>query len=767
MVKPYAMLTEAYDKTQTEFDTLEAATDMLDKLISKDKDPGARALYDKFVQDLQGVSEDLLENGLSPNSRRTLHRLRSYYNKYITAIQNAVTAKQAQIKQLQTLQAADDSIIPERDILGSGKEASLDRWLEDPNYTYGRVFSPRKDAEQKAKGAAQDAATLRSAIAWANAERSDYLQKKRTYMHPAAATFFNMLEARQFDEAYRTLLRDYPLKGVTGLEYSGADSYAEGGYTDDRQGLPPFAMAWVDPAATSGGGGGGEATKPTTPTPVRGSSPAGGSTTPPAILQQRRRGAVNRQERAEHSSSRSVPSNKKGGKKGGKKKGKNDTEGFKGLASPYVLLATPDIESTELQRKLNSVMRTLGLPTNLDELRNFTFENYQGAPMPLGVATAVATGPNPDLSVAMDQMVARNTAMSSPYAVAPTLGSQIIANMYTSDKVPYFQGIDDMEQVTFDGKHYYDYDISNEYAGRHFLISPQTFADQYADYNAIADPDHLRRGIEESYASIKDALSEYFSGTPITVKNGGKEVPKNPVVYTLEDIIKTRLDYAKKMGPTLMGTINLRYNDDDRASIMNYLLNLAALNDDKVAIQPIKGWNNKGELRLGDNMELSEWGTLNEDNGEFKVTRVPEFFVSGNKNMKGLILKAHGNKYYFISADSIGQSSFSSAVDIIPQIEKLVLQEQEYKKAIEKEIRKNNPGISDADFEQAMAYEYYGSGPYKDIQRQKQNLDTGFMQLISESLLQTIKVPQQDTSKVSYDETEYDDYGNSIEEEEE
>ena len=83
-------------------------------------------------------------------------------------------------------------------------------------------------------------------------------------------------------------------------------------------------------------------------------------------------------------------------------------------------------------------MRTLGLPTNIDELRNFTFENYQGAPMPLGVATAVATGPNPDLSVAMDQMVARNTAMSNPYGVAPTLGSQIIANMYTSDKVPYF-----------------------------------------------------------------------------------------------------------------------------------------------------------------------------------------------------------------------------------------------------------------------------------------------------------------------------------------
>ena len=760
MVKPYAMLTEVYNNTETEFDTLEAATDMLDRLISKDRDPGARALYDKFVQDLQGASEDVLRNGrngLSPNSRRTLHRLRSYYNKYITAIQNAVTAKQAQIKQLQTLQAADDSIIPERDILGSGEEASLDRWLEDPNYTYGKVFSPRKDAEQKAKGMAQNAATLRSAIAWANAERSDYIRGLRTHMHQAAATFFNLLEAQQFDEAYRTLLRDYPLKGVTGLEYNRADYYAEGGYTDDRQGLPPFATTWVDLTATSGGGGGGEATKPTTPTPVKGSSPTGGSTTPPAKLQQIRGEADDGQERAEHSGSSK--------KKGGKKKGKKDTEGFQGLTSPYILLATPDIESSDLQEKLDYVMSTLGLPTDIDELRNFTFDNYQGASMPIGIATAIASGQRPTLLSNMDM---DPVAMSNPYVVASnTLGPQIIANMYTSDRVPYFQDIDDMERVTFDGEHYYDYDMSNKYAGRHFLISPQTLADQYSEYNKVTDPDYLRKGIKESYADIMDTLREYFSGTPITVKNGGKEVPKNPSVYSLEDIVQTRLDYANKMGPTLMGTINLRYNDNDRKSIMNYLLNLAALNEDRVAIQPIEGWNKNGELRLGDNMKLSDWGTLDEANGKFEVTRVPEFFVSGNKNMKGLILKAHGNKHYFISADSIGQSSFSSALDIIPQIEQLVLQEQEYKQAIEKQIRANYPSISDADFKEAMAYEYYGSGTYKDIQRQKQNFDTRFMQLLSESLLQTINVPQQDTSKVSFDETKYDDYGNSIEEEEE
>ena len=166
------------------------------------------------------------------------------------------------------------------------------------------------------------------------------------------------------------------------------------------------------------------------------------------------------------------------------------------------------------------------------------------------------------------------------------------------------------QEVTFDTKHYYDYDISNKYADRHFLVAPRTLKDQYAKYSEVTNPDALERGIEETYAGIMDILREYFAGTPITVKKGGKEIPENPAVYTLEDIIQTRLDYAKKMGPTLMGTINLKYNDKDRASIMDYLLNLAALNEDRVAIQPIKGWNQKGELRLEDNMELSDWGIL-------------------------------------------------------------------------------------------------------------------------------------------------------------
>lgn len=79
-------------------------------------------------------------------------------------------------------------------------------------------------------------------------------------------------------------------------------------------------------------------------------------------------------------------------------------------------------------------MNALGLPTDIDKLRNFTFKDYQGAPMPLGIATAVAAGPSPTSALAMDQI-----AMSNPYGgVAPVLGPQIIANMYTSGKVPYF-----------------------------------------------------------------------------------------------------------------------------------------------------------------------------------------------------------------------------------------------------------------------------------------------------------------------------------------
>ena len=79
-------------------------------------------------------------------------------------------------------------------------------------------------------------------------------------------------------------------------------------------------------------------------------------------------------------------------------------------------------------------MRTLGLPTDIDELRNFTFDDYEGASMPLGIAAAIALGPDPALSLTADQIAASN-----PYGVAsPTLGVQILTNMYTSGRVPYF-----------------------------------------------------------------------------------------------------------------------------------------------------------------------------------------------------------------------------------------------------------------------------------------------------------------------------------------
>lgn len=81
-------------------------------------------------------------------------------------------------------------------------------------------------------------------------------------------------------------------------------------------------------------------------------------------------------------------------------------------------------------------MSTLGLPTDIDELRNFTFDNYQGASMPIGIATAIASGQRPTLLSNMDMYT---VDMGNPYVVASnTLGPQIIANMYTSDRVPYF-----------------------------------------------------------------------------------------------------------------------------------------------------------------------------------------------------------------------------------------------------------------------------------------------------------------------------------------
>ena len=729
MVKPYAMLTEAYNNTQTEFDTLEAATDMLDRLISKDKDPGARALYDRFVQDLQGASEDFLnKNGLSPNSMRTLHRLRSYYNKYITAIQNAVTAKQAQIKQLQTLQAADDSIIPERDILGSGKEASLDRWLEDPNYTYGKVFSPRKDAELQAKKGQAQAAIMRQALAWVRQEVADYTAMRTASMHPVAETFINMRDAGQFTEAYKYLMQKYPFRGqgsVLGDEvydgvnsyYDGVDYYAAGGFMDDGTQLPPYISTWTDMTGNTGGGGGG--TQQPAGNTRRSSTPS--SPAAPGRLQQQRQQHEQSQQRG--------GSTGRGGSKKEDSKPKNGTKKEEDLDEPMpttnILRRTffsPNIEGMDSQTYINLILNMMGisedlvtdygLPTQVgrkegapsypyDGVGRQSYRGYGTLNLPFGYKLEEGDLKGIDAGEGAVGM-----------KLVPTIEDPRVRA--ASEFTPHGPKRSKIRLFTEDGWLMTWPSVKSSIQQGHLSLWDWMFGNSLDLPQDEVRVDQLR----QRYG----AIVQFFKDNIPTTDMGNGRMGYN---------INTFFDYVQqarenKNGPLGLSFWETKFTPSQQVDALDNLIQEAALTTGKGSykdgraehynIYGLEGWDKDGNPKLSakpaeyDDFYETKKESGKESNGSVLRDPKAHIYISGNPNMNGIVLK-YADKWYFIenngsNLNSILTEAFSIASEVESSYQLMQRKEKELTDAFNAEY----PDLDKNSREYKIALQEYIAG---------------------------------------------------------
>lgn len=712
MVKPYAMLTEAYNNTQTEFDTLEAATDMLDRLVSKDKDPGARALYDKFVQDLQGVSDDLLKNGLSPNSRRTLHRLKSYYNKYITAIQNAVTSKQAQVKQLQALQAADDSLIPERDILGSGEEASLDRWLEDPNYTYGKVFSPRKEAELQAKKGQAQAAIMRQALTWVRQEAADYTGMRTASMHPVAATFINMRDAGQFTEAYKYLMQNYPFRGQGSVlrdeVYDGVDSYAAGGFMDDGTQLPPYISTWTDMTGNTGGGGGG--TQQPAGNTRRSSTPS--SPAAPERLRQQRGGSTGR-----------------GGSKKEDSKPKKGTKKEEDLDAPMPTtnilrraFFSPNIEGIDSQTYINLILNMMGisedlvtdygLPTQVgrkegapsyhyDGVGRQSYQGYGTLNLPFGYRLEEGDLKGTDAGEGAVGMKLVPTIDDSEFRVM----TGFTPHGPKRSKIKLFN--ENGWLMTWPSV---ESSIQQGDAGfwEEMFSSPLDLPQNKAQV------DQLR----QRYG----AIVQFFKDNIPTTDIGDGRMGYN---------INTFFDYVQqarenKNGPLGLSFWETQFTPSQQVDALDNLIQEAALTTGKGSykdgraehynIYGLEGWDKNGNPKLSaepaeyDDFYETKKESGKESNGSVLKDPKAHIYISGNPNMNGIVLK-YADKWYFIENNGSNLNSIlTEAFSIASEVESSYQLMQRKEKELTDAFNAEHPDLDKKSREYQIALQEYLAG---------------------------------------------------------
>ena len=93
IVQPYKDYQERYDKVEDEYTKLLSQAEAFRDKANREKSPEAYRLYQTYMNDLQRLSADLAENGLTAFNKKELSTMRGRYSSEITPIANAEAAR--------------------------------------------------------------------------------------------------------------------------------------------------------------------------------------------------------------------------------------------------------------------------------------------------------------------------------------------------------------------------------------------------------------------------------------------------------------------------------------------------------------------------------------------------------------------------------------------------------------------------------------------------------------------------------------------------
>lgn len=160
LLKPYLMYRDAYKEQEAAADKLESDAATLASAISKTYDPNAYQTYNLYLDRVRQAADDLATNGLTLNSRRAITSLGRDYNSSIVPIQAAYNRRKELQDEQRKAMLANDSMMFQRDLNTIGEHSSLDRFIEDPNYSYGQAVSGNAITQRVSNMASALAKTL-------------------------------------------------------------------------------------------------------------------------------------------------------------------------------------------------------------------------------------------------------------------------------------------------------------------------------------------------------------------------------------------------------------------------------------------------------------------------------------------------------------------------------------------------------------------------------------------------------------------------------
>lgn len=161
LLAPLLMATQAHQEIEEAYGALGTDAGAVGSLIDQQNDPDAYALYKAFSDRLSSESDALSKRGLTPASRQNLINMRRRYANDITKIQNAITRRREMADEQRKGILANPTLMYQRNFNTSSWDTSLDRFLENPEYNYGDVYSGALITQQVSQMASHLATELR------------------------------------------------------------------------------------------------------------------------------------------------------------------------------------------------------------------------------------------------------------------------------------------------------------------------------------------------------------------------------------------------------------------------------------------------------------------------------------------------------------------------------------------------------------------------------------------------------------------------------
>lgn len=111
ILQPALMMRERHDRLDEEYAALDDEVQKLAFIAETENDPAIQQMYGNYVSQLESGMNELMERGVTPNSRRKMLGVRSRFQSQIAPIRQAYELKQQDINQINQMRMKDPTFI--------------------------------------------------------------------------------------------------------------------------------------------------------------------------------------------------------------------------------------------------------------------------------------------------------------------------------------------------------------------------------------------------------------------------------------------------------------------------------------------------------------------------------------------------------------------------------------------------------------------------------------------------------------------------------